>query len=456
METNPVQQKMEYLADSWNDIPKKKIKIIRSLIKYSDYNMLDAFYWYMLGMGTGVTDIVILFETEFMEYEYFGTNLIKELEGTVQLWNQAEFPGEMKKEKIEWCPDYKYSREDEPLLFITNINALSEALHLQKGRYLVANLLMPHNGKERQVQKWITALTEKEISEQVRILLTDYEEKIIFEELAFRYPKRVYTWQPDIDTGNVIEKVASMGEAGEPSTEYRISYARLLKAIGANDYSKTLHEGGKCLEIADANLTSDAFWPAQAVVILIMLSNEDWKNNHEEKALERAGSAITIARAASGLMGSHGGSPLLAQALMNEAVMYCYKKKWKEAAPLYEEAAANYEKANIPLNAMESCRMAGYCHAKKWDSEIALSNLVRGYTIACSIEERVLQPSTFSLLLLQLLKENYREHIREEELERKATEVYGRGWREKIKQTWKDTDIEKLYEANPCLAEGQK
>lgn len=456
IQTNPVQQRMEYLADQWNDLPKIKYKIIRTLIERTDYDMLDAFYWYMLGIDSPVNDISIIFETEFIEYDFFGTNLIRELEGTVRLWNQTEFSGGVNKVSINWTPDYSLSEKDEAGLFINNINTLAESLNLPKGRLLITNLLTPHNNRGKKLGKWISDLVEKKFSPQVKVILTDYTDKPVFDELEYRYPSDIYTWEPHIDTGNVMSQVAAMGNPLAPDTEYRFRLINMMTAIGKNEHKKAVGAGEKCLEIANANADKDPYWISQVVVVHIALSNEEFKNKNEEKAFERADKAIHMGSLAPEVMGQQIGGAVFAQALINKGALFCFKKKWKEATPLFGLAAANYEKAHLHVAALESYRMTGYCAAKSGNPDIALENLVKGFQVSKHMENKELRSGTFSLLIVQLLKENYKEFIPEEDLEEKAQAVFGKDWREEIKKTWKDTDPAKLYEDNPYLLEQQK
>jgi tetratricopeptide (TPR) repeat protein len=456
VQTNPIQQRMEYLADQWNDLPKRAYKIIRTLIKRTDYDMLDAFYWYMLGIDSPINDISIIFETEFMGYDYFGTNLVGELEGTVQLWNRTEFSGGVNKVAVEWKPDYGLSEKDEVGVFVDNINALAASLNLPKGRLLIANLLTPHNDRGKELRKWVSALAGKEISPRVKILLTDYTDTAIFEDTAYRHSDEIYTWLPEIDSENAISQVAAMGDPLAPDTEYRFRLINMMNAIGKKEHKKAISEGEKCIEIATANIDKDPYWISQVVVINIALCNEEYMNKKEDKAFDRADKAISMGCLAPEAMGKQTGCSVYAQALVNKGSLYCYKRKWKEATPLFELSAGNYDRSNMNIASLELYRMAGYCAAKNGNSDVALENLVKGFRVSERIDDKELRSGTFSLLIVQLLKESYKEYITEEELDKKAQAVFGEDWRDEIKKTWKDTDPAKLYEDNPYLLEQQK
>ena len=407
----------------------------------------------MMGIDSPINDIAILFETEFIQYDCFGTNLIRELEGTVNLWNRAEFPENVNKISVDWKPDYSLSEKHEVTLFVNNINALAASLQLPKERLLIANLIIPHQNRDKQVRKWISGLAGSNLSPQVKILLTDYTVKPVFEQTAIDHPYDIYTWEPHIDSEHVTSQVAAMGDPLAPDTEYRFRLINMMNAIGRNEHKKAVSEGEKCLAIANSYADKDPYWIPQVVVIHIALSNEEYKNKNESKALERADKAIAMGGLAPGAMGEQTGCAVFAQALINKGTLYCFMKKWKEATPLYEMAATNFEKSNIHVSAMETYRMTGYCAAKNGDSIRALENLVKGYHVSNHLEDKDLQRGTFSLLIVQLLKEDYKEYISEEDLSARMEAIFGEDWRNAIKTAWKNTDPEQLYEDNPYLDE---
>ncbi|MDR3095432.1 MAG: hypothetical protein LBU62_12480 [Bacteroidales bacterium] len=453
IQTNPVQQRMEYLADMWNDLPIAEYKIICAEIDGQDIEMMNAFHWYMLGTDTPIEDLAIIFESEFADPDTYSLSLVRELEGVVNLWNEAEMPKGIDKIPIEWKPDYSILDKNKALLFVDNLNRLAEEFPLRENQYVVANLLMPHINMQSYIRSWIRKLLDLDLSPNIKILLTEVKKDKTYDELLLLYPKDIYLWKPDIDTANVICQTASMGDPLDSGTDYRSCFARLMKTIGEQNYKKTLDEGEKCIKIAADNITKDPYWIAQVVTVYVALSNEDYRFGKEKDAFLRADKAITTGKLMPDIVGNELGCSVVAQAQLNKASLFCFGKQWKDAYPLFKDAADNLVKSNVFISALESYRMAGFCADKTGYLSDALDNLYKGYRISENIENETLQRSTFPFLIYQLKNLDYKIYISEQELNERAKEVLGDNWEEIIRSLRKRPDLDNLYADNPYITE---
>jgi hypothetical protein len=451
-QTNPVQQRMEYLTDLWNEIPKKDYMIIRTIIEKGDEGMIEAFYTYMLGIGVPIADIAVNFSCGFDDINSFSENLVKELEGIVNIWNEADFSQtSLDKVIIGWKPEYRNDDKNDAKLFTDNLNKLVQVLNLQKGRFLIANLTLPYILNKKELNKWLKEYLQTDILSQLKLLITDVKGDDIYKDLSFSFEDDIYNWNPEIDTPNVISKVAAMGDPQDPSTEYRLHFVNMMNAIGKNKSGLAKKEGKICLEIACNNVAKDPYWIAQIVAVNIVLSNEMFKNSEYSQAFETADNAIKMGETCPQVLGETIGSGIFAQAQMNKATMLSMKKKWRESGSLFELAAENLVKANIFISALEAYRMAAYCAKKDSEDEYALNNLIKGYEISSHIDNHTLRNSTFSLLLVHILKMNYDERISYDDLNNRATQVYGEYWEEVIRQKWSHVNIDSLYENEPFV-----
>ena len=451
-QTNPVQQRMEYLADLWNNLPIHKHKIICATIDMQDVEMMNAFHWYMLGLDAPFEDIAILFESVFADIDAYSLALVEELEGVVNTWNAMEMPSGMDKITIDWKPDYSISDKNKARLFVENINELAAKLPLEKHQYVIANLLMPHVSMQSRITSWMLKLLELELSPKVKILITNIKQDKTYDELL-SYSKDVYNWKPDIDTPNVISQTAAMGDPSDPGTGYRSCFAKMIKAIGKQDYKKSIEAGEKCIEIATGSVEKDPYWITQIVVVQIALSNEDYRNKKEKEAFLRADKAIANGALVPEIIGKELGGSVLGQAQLNKAALLCYGKKWEEAYPIFAEAAGNFVKSHIFISALEAYRMAGFCAGKEGDSDEALENLYKGFQISENIDNKTLRTTTFPMLVYQLKKMDYEKYLSEQELEERAQKVLGENWEETIDSLRKRPDIDNLYEDNPHIIE---
>ena len=128
--------------------------------------------------------------------------------------------------------------------------------------------------------------------------------------------------------------------------------------------------------------------------------------------------------------------------------MLVSRKEWRESMDLYETAAINLTASNIHISAIDSYRMAAYCAAKTGAKDRCLKNLIEGYKTGSYLDNKTLRNTTFSLVLVHLLKMKYESFISYEELNARAQVIYGEDWENTIKAKWSDIDLDNLYEEN--------
>jgi hypothetical protein len=443
---------MEYLTDLWNDIPKKDYAIIRTIIEKGDEGMIETFYTYMLGIGVPVADIAVNFGCGFGSPDSFSKDLVKELEGIVNIWNEADFSQtSLDKINIDWKPEYRDNDKNNAKLFTDNLNKLVHVLNLQEGRFLVANLTLPYIGNKKGINKWLIEYLSTDIHQQLKLIITDTKGVDIYKDVSVSFEDEIYNWEPKIDTPNVISKVAAMGDPQAPDTDYRLHFVNMMNAISKNKSGLAQKEGKICLNIASKQVEINPHWIAQIVTVNIVLSTDFFKNGQHDHAFDLADNAIKVGETAPQVLGEPVGCGILAQAQMSKASMLCTRKKWKESYGLYESAAENLIKANIFISALESYRMAAYCARKDYQTETVLDSLMKGYELSARIDDKTLKNSTFSLLLILLLKTSYEERISYKDMDTKAVQVFGENWEEIIRQKWSQVDVDSLYDDNPFV-----
>ena len=448
-ETNPIEQRIEAIADKWNDIKEAydKVRVVRILAKEREMPMIDAFIWYMVGLDNLIDDIAFILDPLFADEEKYSQQLIVSLESCIKEWNEIPKEEGIEFMPVEWTPDGTVAdNKNAAKLFVASFNNLASSLDLEEGVYTVAILTLPHEPKKnKEVLSWMENAIKVGISPLVRFLIIDTVENPLFNKLSDTYREEVYTLVPDLDMDNVMKQVAAMGDPSDPSTPYRISFVNMMNAMGNEKSKEALSEGKNCIRIAKENEGRDPNWGIQTVVVYIALSNDQLKSKNYEKALEYADQAIESADALIDKV-----DPLIAyavsgQANITKAAIYCYPKEWRKAVPYYETAAGRYVKANNVITAIEAYRMAGFCSAKSY-GENTVAYLVAGFKLGENADKESLKASTYAVLIRQLLDKSYEDYISYEEIDRIASGVYGEDWEETIKQIWKQSpDAEAVY-----------
>ena len=91
IQSNPIQQHMEKLAEAWNESAKKSsARVVLYRVEENAQDMLEAFFDYMLAVDTSIDDIAMQFHTPLNVIETFSKELVSELDEMVKLWNTAD------------------------------------------------------------------------------------------------------------------------------------------------------------------------------------------------------------------------------------------------------------------------------------------------------------------------------------------------------------------------------
>ena len=448
-ETNPIEQRIESIADKWNDVKEtnEEIRVIRLLAKEEEMQMIDAFIWYMVGLDNLIDDIAFILDPLFADEETYSQQLIKSLDSCIKEWNEIPKEEGIEFMPVAWTPDESLTdKKNAAKLFVANFNNIATSLDLEEGVFTVAILTFPHEPKKRkEVLSWMENAIKADISPLVRFLIIDTVENPVFKKLADTYVDQVYTLSPDLDMDNVMKQVAAMGDPSDPSTPYRISFVNMMNAMGKDNRKEALSEGERCIRIAKENESRDPNWGIQTVVVYIALANDRLKDKNHEKAQEYADQAIEAADALIDKIDPLVAHAVSGQANMTKAAIYCYTKEWGKAVSFYETAAGRYEKSNNPIMAIEAYRMAGFCSAKSWGDNTVVY-LTAGFRLGESVDKDSLKASTYAVLIRQLLDKSYQDYISYEEIDRIASGVYGEDWEETIKKIWKQSpDAETVY-----------
>lgn len=447
-ESNPIEQRIEALATTWNDLKDEKdIRVIRIHAKDDELQMIDAFVWYMVGLDTLIDDIAFILDPLFTDEDTYGEHLLRSLDASIKEWNDLPKAEGIEFVPVDWEPDMQRSdKKNTSALFVANFNHLADTLALEDDLLTVAALTFPHiPERAKEVGRWLERAIQAGISEKVRFLVIDTEENSIFDHVADSYPEQVYTLAPDLDMDNVMSQVAAMGDPSDPSTPFRIAFVNMMNAMGKNKHKKAREEGGECIRIATENETHDPNWGIQVVVVNLALANDRLKTKDYDKAIQYANQAIESAEGLLDKLDPAVAYSVSAQAYMTKGSIYCYPKEWKKAVSCYAEAAERYVKANNKIMAIEAYRMGGFCSAKSWGDE-TVEYLVKGFRLGETVDAESLKACTYAVLIRQLLDKSYSEYITFEEIDRIASDVYGEDWEETIKKIWKQSpDVEADY-----------
>lgn len=440
--TNPIQQRMELLADKWTEATlKPKRRIIRILAQPEEEEMVSTFFQYMLALDSSVDDIAVLFESVFEDIAGFSTLLLEELDDVIKIWNGAKKPESLIFEPITWQPDYSLADKEEPAaLFIRNMNHFAEVLLQDDDRMLVPVLFFFSENK-KEINHWLQSAIRVGISDKIRLALPDSTSICLFDEIETDFPGKMETILPELDMNNGISQLAAMGDPADPNASFQFSFVKMCQAIEKRNQKEVSKQANTCLQIANDNVESNPYWLTQSVTVHIALANNELGNKNYKEAAKEATLALDIARKTQELLDESLSARLCGQCCMIRGSILSTDKKWEKAMADFGEAEELYGSCKDSIMQVEALRMCGYAADGAGEKRKAVESLVRGLRVGVTIPPNVIAASSFPLLVKSLLKHNYSSLITDEEVDNLIKPLWGDDWRKVLNQL---TDIKSM------------
>lgn len=442
-ETNVVDQKIEDFAEKWIDATSiKRGRILKVHAKDdNEVELVDAFFLYLLSPESLPDDIAIYFETQFKDKESFSKSLLEELETMLFEWNNSEKGVGIDFQAVEWKPDYTLeSSSNSAKLFIKNINDFAESLGLDKD-VKITPILRFYSNKTKSINNWLSDALSSEISPLVRLAICDTKTNSIFNTLSLKYPERVITLEPEADMDNILVQLAAGGDPTDPATPYRLSFVSLMQAIGKKDKRQVKEHGKKCIEIATDNIEKNPYWISQLIGLYMMLSNAYWGFKDKKKAFQYADSAVAVSSTGKEFLDSGIYYRQQGQAFLYRGSLFCLEKKWDDAIIDFKSATEAYEACNDYILQVESLRMEGYAAKKTWSKSPAIP-LAQGARLGKLISPELIDASSYTFLIKQLLGTSYHSEISDDELNDILIPIWGDNWRDKLKKLSKQQNLD--------------
>ncbi|MBK7433766.1 MAG: hypothetical protein IPI66_07585 [Chitinophagaceae bacterium] len=451
MPSNPIQQRIEMMAEKWEDIKKKKdARIIHIRCQPGEDDMVDTFFSYMVGTDSLGNDIAFHFETPCTDLKNFGNQLLNELDQYIYIWNNTGNQPGIPFVAVDWISNRQLT-PDNTVLFIKNFNALAEKLNLPDGICLVA--IIKKTAEVKNLISWLKSALDAGPSQKVRILLYDRFDRPFMDELLHSpLAPLVATLPVNLDMPKAMEQIAAMGDPNDPATEYRQCFVKMMNAMAAGNETRSEACGQECLALAMKNLSRDPYWITQVVMVYIALANDKIRYKNKEKVNEYADKAVETAEASKNYFGNELAAHLLAQAMMFRGTIRFMYHRYPESHADYRIAFDFYESLGLVALAIEASRMCGESALKINQKEEAAKVLAQGARMAKRMEPMAVIASTHAGILELLLNMKYETAISMEEMDEIARPVYGEDWIRAV-GNWKkvpDREQMKRWEEQPA------
>lgn len=443
-ESNPIQQRMEMLAEKWEAVAKEPdVRIVRILAKENEKDMVDAFYSYLLGVDTDNHDVPIIFNSVYHEGHQYSEALLLELDDMIETWNCTNKEAvDVAIQHLDWHPNMKLLNADNPAaLFVRNISALAEHLPLTEGVCLVA-VLRASFTEAGAMNNWLRQALKAGIGEKVRLVVDDTTAHPFYQKLAVSDPIAVATLLPDLDMDNAMQQLAAMGNPADPGVQYRKAFMAMIQAIESRKEKEAEKHAAACIAIAEKSISTNPYWIGQVIAVNAAMANDQVGHKNFRKAIVFASRGVEAAEKSKELIPDASiHRKFIGQAIMLRASLYAAAKQWIKAAEDFALAAGHYVYTNDTMLAMEAYRMLGVARHKTGNRDEACKALVEAVDIGEQIPPYIIRFTTFAGVIELLFKINNFNYISNEEIEDTAFSAFGENWVEEIRN-WKKPHYE--------------
>ncbi|MEO6916340.1 MAG: hypothetical protein ABI151_12390, partial [Chitinophagaceae bacterium] len=430
-ESNPIQQRMEMLVEKWEAVREQPyINVVRIHAQNNEKDMVEAFYTYLLGVGTENNDIPIIFNSIYHDDDQYATALLDELADMIETWNIAGKDNiEVEMTHLDWQPDYTLTDKRNPVfLFVKNINNLAVHLDLSEGVFLVPILRVSFTNPNA-ISRWLHLGVKAGIHPKVKLVVDDTEANPFYQRLVEKDADCVATLIPDLDMDTALQQVAAMGKPDDPGVQYRKAFVLLVQAISNRKEKEAEKNADICIDIANKNLEKNPYWIGQVIAVNAALANDQVGYKNFIKAIEYSDRGVEAALKSREIVTDEFiYRKFIAQAVMLRASLYTVTKDWRKAVEDFTVAANHYAYTNDMMLAMEAHRMIGYANHKSGNTDAACKALVDALTVSKNIPEHIIRSTTFAGVIELLFQINNLKYISNQQVQDAAWFVYGDDW----------------------------
>lgn len=434
MENNPIQQRMEefelkYLTlrytTSYNYL------IMRTAQR--DWDMLETFYDYMLGLDNEVEDVVMVFESPLYQEQTYSKALVEELFGLVFLWNFSEKPQGIEDNYVDWEMDLSLeSKKNVAALFVANINAFSEVVELEEDSNIVC-ILRYQNSSPKAMLHWLKDLAQLELHPRVHIVISDTFETPVFNALKTYAPNSTQILAHHFELDQAIKEIAAMGDPEAPDTQYRYHLMQLFEGISKKREKEIRKHAKICLDIAVRNAASDDNWQVQKMIVYSALATFEYGEKQFQRSMDYLNQGLEAVEAVVGILPDEMVYRLLGQGFLFRGNLYLLLKKEGMAKHDFVQGEVYYARCQDYLMQIEALRLIAKTGANVGDTSLRYEALSKGVRLGVKLNATLVQGSTYPLLVREVLASRYQRFISDRELDEIIKPLLGEQWRIKTK-----------------------
>jgi hypothetical protein len=426
-----IERRLEKLADLWNEFADDPdARLLRWLVDGDSAQMVLGFLEQQNQGAGDLPDLFMRFEVPFDDPRRYAGLLVeafKKMYDEIRADEETRTKFSADKIPLEWaCPAPRPGSSDADA-FVQCCTSFRK--YYEDRMVHLALILTPERiADASEWGKWLLTLVRSSVPANVRFTVVDRADAPALNELAKAEPKLITTKTPELDMAGAVKEIVRDAGVSGPGAAYQKHFIGLTEAAAKGNLPQAARLAEAALSIA-----REHNWPPLQVAVQMALGAAYLAAGKSADALAVYRSAGEAASAAQAL-GDPTGPKLLVQSRLAEGATLVNDGKYAEAAKAYEEAAPLAEQQKDHLMALESWRMAAYCHEAAKQLDPAWKCGYKALDAGALLEDKIRPNSTLPYVGQALMRLTGQRPYADKakEVQQRMTALVGPEWEKKI------------------------
>jgi len=296
------------------------------------------------------------------------------------------------------------------------------------------------------IKGWLEKVLESDRwDSRIRITLLEDAQNPQYDSFTEDYEGKFIRKNLNVSVADIAEQVADDNPAQGSGPDFQRAFTALNQAVSTGDAKKTQQKAEQANQIAEKEN-----WPSMQVAIAFQLGAGASNQQDFDSALLHYQDAEKYSQK-SKEMGEPGANKLHYQSLLAQASVEVPREYYSKASALYQQAAEIATEEKEPMVAMDSWRMASFCHERLLthkdqdplevldfyeNRQLAWQYAQQAMVAAMELEEDLREVSTAPYLgdALLRIRDIHRYDDENIHLEKQLEQLLGQDWKSKVEQ----------------------
>jgi hypothetical protein len=414
---NPIEQRLRKLEGLWTEfIEQPEARILRWVTDDDSVQMIQLFIDLQSEPVGEIPDLFIEFKAPFEQPANYATTMIQSLQEQYDANREAIIADGI---ETDWvCPKYPAQASIQDML---NVFESFHSSHQSLTEHLAIVLWPEKMPFGAPWETWVTELASHNVSESLRFVVVDRMDFPLLQALAESQPEKVVSVDPQLDMPAAYEQIVADVPGNSPGHDFRKYFVAVTNAAGSGDIAKAESAAKYAIAIATQEKWFYLVSAAQMAMGAAYFTAGNLKSTIE--CYRAANKAVAGAD-------DEASKKLDVPTRMAEGSALIAAEQYKEAAEVFQNAAAVAKRYRETTSELECWRMAGWCYETDGQADLSWACGEKALAVGAKLDEATRETSMLPYVgqMLLRLAEAGTQKKRKTEIQDRMVELLGPEW----------------------------